>query len=479
MPVNVSNPQSNPQDDTGGMPASLYMTFIAMVAAIAGGLYGYDTGIISGALLQISGEFGLDHTRQELVAASILAGAVLGALGSTRLSARIGRRHTIMIVAALYAVGVLACALSPSALALGISRFVLGFAVGGSTQIVPMYIAELAPPNKRGRLVTYFNVSIGMGILLAAIVGFVLQQHWSWRWMIGVAVFPALLLLLGMTRLPASPRWLVEQGEFKRAKAALAKVRDTHSEVREEIAEIREVQERQEDAPGGWKALRQPWLRPALVAGLGVAAFTQLSGIEMMIYYTPTFLTDAGFGHSAALLAALGVALVYLAMTFVGKLVVDHVGRRRLTRVMMPVAALALFALGATFHFRLGGEHHGALVVALLLAFMVFNAGGIQVIGWLLGSELYPLSIRDQATGAHAAMLWGSNLLLTGTALSMVSWLGVGGAMAVYGALNVLGVLFVYFLVPETAGRSLEDIERSLHEGTFLPHARKVQGQAA
>lgn len=457
------------QDADSARSSSRYMSFVALVAAIAGGLYGYDTGIISGALLQISQEFTLNHVQQEWVAASILAGAVMGALGSTRLSARIGRRHTIMLVAALYALGVVACALSPSALILGISRFVLGIAVGGSTQIVPTYIAELAPPERRGRLVTYFNVSIGVGILLAAVVGFVLQDIWTWRWMIGVAVFPALLLLLGMTRLPFSPRWLVEQGQIQRAAKALSKVRDTRDEVRSEIAEIRESQKRLEETQTGWSALRQRWVRPALVAGLGVAAFTQLSGIEMMIYYTPTFLSDAGFGHSSALMAALGVALVYLVMTFIGKTVVDHVGRRRLTLMMMPFAALSLFGLAATFYFKLGGEHHGAWVVTMLLAYMVFNSAGIQVIGWLVGSELYPLSVRDHATGAHAAMLWGSNLLLTGTALSMVNWLGVGGAMAVYGVLNVLGVLFVFFFMPESAGRSLEDIERSLHEGRFLP----------
>jgi hypothetical protein len=194
-----------------------------------------------------------------------------------------------------------------------------------------------------------------------------------------------------------------------------------------------------------------------------------LSGIEMMIYYTPTFLTQAGFGHSAALLAALGVAITYLLMTFLGKLVVDHIGRRALTLWMMPFAALALVVLGAVFHFDIGGEHRGAFVVACLIAFMVFNAGGIQVIGWLIGSEIYPLRIRDRATGAHAAMLWGSNLLLTGTALSMTHWLGVGGAMWVYAGLNALGFLFVFVCLPETKGRSLEEVEESLHDGTFGP----------
>lgn len=459
------------EENTGSrLSPNAYLAVIASVAAIAGGLYGYDTGIISGALLQISNEFHLDHTSQEWVTAAILGGAVIGSLGCTRLSAKIGRRRTIMLIAACYVLGVVACALATSALLLGVFRFFLGMAVGGSTQIVPVYIAELAPPDKRGRLVTYFNVSIGVGILLAAIVGFALQNYWSWRWMIGFAAIPAMVLLLGMTQLPFSPRWLVEQGNYDTAHEELAKVRETNEQVTHEIKEIRKAQNRLKNFIRGWQALLQPWVRPSIVAGMGVAAFTQLTGIEMMIYYTPTFLTMAGFQHNGALLAALGVATVYLVMTFIGKTIVDKVGRRPLALYTMPFAAITMFALGATFRFKLGGEHHGAFVVLFLLLFMVFNSGGIQVIGWLMGSELYPLSVRDKATGAHSAMLWGSNLFLTGTALTMVNGLGVGGAMVVYGILNVLGFLFIYFLVPETKGRSLEDIEKSLHEGTFSPH---------
>ncbi len=183
-----------------------YMAMVATVAAIAGGLYGYDTGIISGALPQIAQDFELNHRAQELVTAAILLGAVIGALSSTRMSARLGRRLTIVIVAGIYCVGVVAAAISPNVWCLGLSRLVLGFAVGGSTQIVPTYIAELAPPEKRGRLVTYFNVSIGVGILLAAIVGVAGQNLFTWRWMIGVALVPSLVLLFGMTRMPRSPR---------------------------------------------------------------------------------------------------------------------------------------------------------------------------------------------------------------------------------------------------------------------------------
>ncbi|AFC87566.1 sugar porter family MFS transporter [Frateuria aurantia] len=455
---------------TTSLSASGYMTMIASIAAIAGGLYGYDTGIISGALGQISHDFSLSHVGEELVTAAILAGAVIGSLVCTQLSAGIGRRRTIMVVASVYVIGVLAAAASPNAWLLGISRLVLGFAVGGCTQIVPTYIAELAPPDKRGRLVTYFNVSIGVGILIAALVGFGLQDRWSWRIMIGVAVIPSLGLLLGMTKLPFSPRWLVEQDEIDAARQALMQVRETRQEVREEIRDIQSIQAEKEQASGlGWGGLAQAWVRPALIAGLGVAAFTQLSGIEMMIYYTPTFLSDAGFGHSAALLANVGVAVVYLTMTFCGKLIVDRVGRRHLALWTAPFAALALFVMGAVFKFDLGGAWHGQLVVACLLTYMLFTSIGIQVIGWLIGSEIYPLGIRDKATGLHSAMLWGSNLLLTVTALSMTHWLGVGGAMVVYGLLNVAGFLFVLRRVPETAGRSLEDIEQALKDGSFLP----------
>ncbi|MFM0229858.1 sugar porter family MFS transporter [Paraburkholderia sediminicola] len=447
-----------------------YMRMVASVAAIAGGLYGYDTGIISGALPLIARDFGLGYRAQELVAAMILLGAVIGALSCTRLSATLGRRRTIVIVSVIYSVGVVAAALSPSVWWLAISRLVLGFAVGGSTQIVPTYIAELAEPEKRGRLVTYFNVSIGIGILLAAIIGVAGNEMFNWRWMIGVAVVPSLILTFGMTKLPFSPRWLVEQDRIHEARVELSKVRDSRETVRRELADMQDVAAQQaRESVRGWRALREPWVRPALVAGLGVAAFTQLTGIEMMIYYTPTFLRDAGFGASASLWAALGVAITYLVMTFIGKLVIDHVGRRTLSLATLPVAVASLLVFGAVLRFNLGGHAQQYWVVGCLIAFMIFNSGGIQVIGCLTGAEIYPVSIRDQATGAHAAMLWGSNLLLTGSALTMTNWLGVGGAMWVYAGLNALAWIFIFVAMPETRGRSLEDIERALKGGTFAP----------
>lgn len=479
MSDNLNDPNSTsldpePSKDTSSFGAEVYLLSTAGIAAIAGFLYGYDTGIISGALLQISNEFSLSHNVQEMVTSAILVGAVIGALGSGKVASIIGRRYTIMAVAVIFVVGVMCCGFSVSAFWLGMSRLLLGAAVGGASQIVPVYIAELAPPEKRGRLVTYFNISIGVGILAAGLVGAFLQDVWSWRTMIMVAAIPAAILALGMISLPESPRWLVGQKRLKEARHALGLVRETNREVMRELRSIEKTRKASSKAErAGWSEVRKPWVRPALVAGLGVAAFTQLSGIEMMIYYTPTFLSDAGFSHTAALYSALGVAVIYLVMTILGKLIVDHVGRRTLALVMMPPAALSLFGLGAVWLLGMDGPSTSWLIVGFLFAFMVFNAGGIQVIGWLMGSELYPVAIREKATSLHAATLWGSNLILTGTALTMVNLLTIGGAMWFYALLNVLGFLFILFLVPETKGKSLERIESDLQEGNFTPLQKK------
>src|ERR1035437_1194871 len=447
-----------------------FLYVITWVTAIAGFLYGYDTGIISGALLPISSEFHLGHRMQEIVASAILVGAVLGALSCGTISERIGRKRTIMTVALVFCAGSLASSLSPSPQLLALSRILLGFAVGGSSQVTPMYIAELAPPRQRGRLVISFNLSIGIGILVANIVGFTLQDVWSWRWMIAAAVFPAIILFLCMLRLPESPRWLAENLSIESARGVLERFRDNGADVKFELAEIRQVV----DAGGsgrkaGGSMLAEPWLRPAAVAAFGVAAFTQLSGLETMIYYTPTVLSGAGFGKSAALLASLGVSIVFVSMTAIGRQIVDRVGRRRLTLVMVPGTVVSLLVLGIMFRMDMAKTAQGSwLLVVCLLVYMVFNAGGVQVIGWLMGSELFPLAIRGKASSVHAATLWGSNVIITSTALSMVSLLGPGGAMWVYAGLNCLGFLFVWRFVPETSGHSLEDIENHLRAGKFM-----------
>lgn len=445
------------------------LRFAALVSAVCGGLYGYDTGIISGALLSMTDEFHLSHHMQEIVTAAILAGAVIGALATSWLSERVGRKVTVMAVAGVFAVGAVACSLVPTVALLVAARLLLGVAVGASTQVVPMYISELAPPERRGNLVTMFNVAIGIGILLANIVGVSLHAVWTWRPMVAIAAVPAMVVFVAMLFMPRSPRWVAENHGLEQAAEILGQVRETRRDVRSELRQIQEIARDTRPEESGWRGIGQPWVRPALLAALGVAFFTQCGGLEMMIYYAPTFLADAGFGRSSALYASLGVAVVYAIVTLLGCLFVDRIGRRRLMLVMIPGSVLSLVGLGAMFA---TGATHGAaswLTIVFLLAFMLFNSGGIQVCGWLLGSEMFPLSMRGPATALHAAMLWGSNLVVTGTALSLVQAVGLGSTMWIYAGINLVSFVFVLLFVPETAGASLEAIEDALRKGRFRP----------
>ena len=443
------------------------LVLTAVASAISGFLYGYDTGIVSGALLQIRRDFDTGSGMEQLIAASILLGAVAGALVGSRLSEAWGRHRTILLIAIVFVVGTLASGLAPSAVLLCVARLVLGFAVGAATQTVPMFVAELSPARYRGRLVLTFQVAIGVGILVSTIVG--ATGAFSWRWMVGMAAVPAAVLFFLMAPLPESPRWLVKVDRRDDARKNLERVR-TGGDLDAELREIEELEEQERTSPTrGWSGLRKSWVRPALLVGCGIALFTQLSGIEMIIYYTPTILTDVGFTEHKALLVSVALAVTYLVMMLVGFGIIDKVGRRRLTLTMIPGAAFALFVLGLVF--VVGGDNADTawLLITCLVVFMFFNAGGLQLMGWLTGSEIYPLPVRGAGTAVQSAVLWGSNTVITLTLLTMIEAIGVGPSMWVYAAFNVLAWVFVLRRFPEMTGLSLEDIERSLRKGKFRP----------
>jgi MFS family permease len=270
--------------------------------------------------------------------------------------------------------------------------------------------------------------------------------------------------------LPESPRWLVKRDRRADALAVLGRVRPTGTDNEPELREVVETEEAERQATTrGWAGLRRSWVRPALIVGCGVAIFTQLSGIEMIIYYAPTILTDNGFSDAQALDVSVALGVTYLVMMVIGLAIIDRVGRRRLTLVMIPGTAVALFLLGLIFVTGNGGPQSNGLIIACLIAFMIFNAGGLQLMGWLTGSEIYPLGVRSAGTSVQSACLWGSNLLISTTVLAMINAIGVGGTMWVYCAFNVAAFVFLYARLPDFTGRSLEEIEGSLRRGRFRP----------
>jgi len=452
--------------DGGGLTGAVVV--VALVSAISGLLYGYDTGIISGALLQISDDFSTGNGWEQVIAASILAGAVVGALTCSRLGERRGRRGTLLVVALVFVVGTIGAALAPDPVTLSLARLVLGFAVGGATQTAPVFVAELAPTRYRGRLVLCFQIAIGAGILIATLVG--ASEKVDWRISIGSAAVPAVIMFLLMVRLPESPRWLLKNDQGDRAREALERVRPHGSDVSGELEEMSDlVHAEAEASTKGWRGLREPWVRPALVVGCGLAIFTQLSGIEMIVYYSPTILTDNGFDDSVALRVSVALGATYLVVQLIGLAIIDRVGRRRLTLITLPGAALALIVLGTFFVTDNTGRDQIPYIVATLVAFMAFTAGGIQLMGWLTGSEIYPLATRSAGAAAQSASLWGTNLLITLTLLSIMDGIGTGQTFWLYAAFNIAAFVFLFRKMPELTGHSLEEIETRLHEGKFRP----------
>ncbi|WP_082959338.1 sugar porter family MFS transporter [Mycobacterium mantenii] len=457
--------------DTGagsGKQLTSAVVIIALVAAISGMLYGYDTGVISWALLQLTQDFNISEGWQQVIAASILLGAIIGALTCSRLSDLRGRRGTLLMLAVVFIVGAVWCADARDSVALSLGRLVLGFAVGGATQTAPMYVAELSPPAYRGRLVLCFQIAIGVGVLTTTLVG--VSDSTNWRGPIGLACVPAAIMLWLLLRLPESPRWLVKQGDRNAAQAVLERVRPEGYDVGTELDEAIELARIERTAgTRGWAGLRDAWVRPALVLGCGIAVFTQLSGIEMIIYYAPTILTDDGVYRSVALRLSVGLGAAYLVAQLIGLAIIDRIGRRRLTLIMVPGAAISLFVLGLLFVTSGSGRAVIPYIMICLIAFMLFNGGGLQLMGWLTGSETYPLAVRPAATAVQSATLWGTNLIITLTMLSLIKAIGVGPSMWLYALFNVAAWIFVYFRMPDLTGKSLEEIENKLSEGKFRP----------
>lgn len=430
----------------------------AAIAGLGGLLFGYDTGIIASAMLFIRSDFGLGSFEQGLVVAAVPIGAAFGALAASRLSDVYGRRITIIASACVFIAGALASAAAPDTLVLVLSRLVIGVAIGFASATAPVYISEMAPPEVRGRLVSFFQLSVTVGILVAYLVGLGLDASESWRWMLGLGVVPGLALLAGMVRMPRSPRWLVMVGRDYDARATLAKIRSgREDEINLEIADI-EQELGQE--PGGWSELREPLMRAALTVGVGLAILQQVTGINTVIYYAPTIVQFTGVDStSSAILASVGVGVVNVAMTLVAVRLLDRVGRRSLLLVGVAGMAISLFTLGLAFDGTDEDTFSSVLAIGSLMTFVAAFAVSLGPIFWLINSEIYPLRVRSKAASLGTTANWVFNFIVSLTFLLLIQELGRSGAFWLYSGVSVLTFLFCWKLVPETKGKPLEEIQ--------------------
>ena len=439
--------------DNKAKPEVKPFVYVAVgIAAVGGLLFGYDTGVISGAILFIKKQFSLSATMEEIVVSAVLVGAVMGAVIGGALTDRFGRRKLIILAGIIFTVSALGTALAPTIPWLIAAMIVSGIAIGIASFISPMYIAEVVPAKVRGSLVAVNMLAITSGIVIAYLVDYAFSFSGQWRYMFGLAAIPSIALTIGMWRLPDSPRWLIGQSRVEQAKQILQRVR-TEANVSPEITEIQQSTKIQ--GAGGMKGLFQPSLRMPMIVGLGLAVFQQITGINTVIYYAPTIFKFVGIAAvGPAILAGAGLAMVMWLFHVLAIFLMDRVGRRPLLLIGVAGQIVGLAILGAAFQFPQLASFKSYVAIGGLVIYVACFAFGLGPIFWLLISEIYPLKIRGAAMSAVTVTNWALNLAVAVTFLTLVGVLGHAGTFWLYGVIAASAWVFFYRLVPETKGQN-------------------------
>ncbi|KAJ1730741.1 hypothetical protein LPJ61_002861 [Coemansia biformis] len=506
-----------------------FVLFIVFCIAIGGLLFGYDTGVISGALVVIKDEWGLTSTQQEFIVAGTTLGAIGGGLAAGYFADRWGRRLITLLSSVVFIAGALIMTFSSHYSVLIAGRVVVGLGVGAASMVAPVYIGELAPREFRGRLVTLNVLAITGGQLVAYLVTWALADvHNGWRWAFAVSAFPAAIQLCCLPWLPESPRVLIQRGRDDRARAILQRINGAKvpaSVVDGELDEMRESM-RRESSTRYRDLLRKANLWPLAVA-CGLQLMQQFSGFNSTLYYSSTILKMAGFSsNKSATQFSIAIAATNMVMTIVAIAIIDRFGRRRLLMTSFAGMIVGLVLLGIAFIFVVGlvtitkdqcGEYawcsacalddrcgwsQGSsvcaakaaglfddltdtcepttgreragtwLALASLIFYVALYAVGLGNVPWLVQSEIFAQGIRSKAGSIATATNWVSNFIISVTYLTMTQHITASGTFWLYAGIMVLGLVFVYLMVPETKGLRLEDIQRLFVEGG-LAHRKR------
>ena len=431
-----------------------FSLFVSIIAAIGGLLFGFNTAVVSGALIFLEEDFQLTILLQELIVSIILIGALIGACIGGLLADKIGRKPTLMLTSILFVIGSFLLTTADAIPMLFVGRGILGLSVGVVSVVVPLYIAEMSDPTHRGTLVSLNQLGVACGILLAYIINFSFADSGEWRSMFGFGIIPAVVLFIGMFFIPETPSHLANIGKKVKAKKILKKIRVITSDE-----EVVLKAKKSTTKAVGWSHVFHKSLRGALFVGIGLSIFQQITGINTIIYYAPQIFQKAGFETaSTAILASMSIGVMNVIMTFVALWLIDIVGRRPLLLTGIIGMIVSLLVLGFAFIFV--KEYIGITSVISLMCYVSFFAIGLGPIVWLIISEIYPLEIRGRAMGVAIFFNWAANYIVSLTFLTLIQFLGAAGAFWFYAAVGVFALWFVFKKVPETKNKTFEQVQK-------------------
>jgi major inositol transporter-like SP family MFS transporter len=451
-----------------------FLKTITWLSTFGGVLFGYDTGVINGALPYMSrpDQLNLSSFMEGLVSSSLLFGAAIGSLVAGRLSDHVGRRKVLLYLAILFLFSTLGCTLSPTAEVMIGFRFLLGLAVGAASAIVPMLLAEMATPELRGRMVNNNDLMVVSGQLAAfvfnAIIANTLGDHSNtWRYMMVLATIPAVGLWFGMLIVPESPRWLASNGKIGAALDVLRRIRE-ESLAQSELQEIQQnITEENKLSKATFKDLGVPWIRRIVFIGIGIGIVQQVTGVNSIMYYGTEILQSAGFGIKAAIIGNMANGVISVIGFLVGFYNLRKFSRRKLL-MGGQIGIITTLCLIAIVPSVLKGTAVMPYVVLLLtVSFLFFQQSAVSVVTWVLLAEIFPLRLRGLGMGIAVFFLWIADFFVGLLFPPMLSHLGLTYTYLVFVAVNLLAVAFTKFCVPETKGFTLEELEQR-----FRTHGR-------
>lgn len=440
----------------GQAGASKRSVAVAVIAALGGLLFGYDTGVISGALLYIQRSFELNAAQESTVTAMLLVGAAIGAFVGGRVADALGRRRTILIGALGFIIGSIWCAFSNSAVELGAARTLLGLCIGGVSIVVPMYISEMAPSAIRGRLVSLNSLMIVIGQLIAFLTNSALAGIGSWRWMLGLGAVPAVVLLVGMFMLPDTPASLLRHGHEDKALKVLRSVQGPTAELTE--VSVAEASQSESQRAAERRALKVPWIRRTVIIAMLIGVTQQVTGANAIMYFAPTMMNKVGLSTESSVYTSILIGTASVIACAIGMSIIDAIGRRRMLLIGLSGCAASLLVLAPVYRLSKDSMAGAFASLALMTVFIVFQQAAVSVATWLLISEIVPDEVRGAGMGLAGLALWVANWFVAQAFLPMVDAVGGAWSFFFFAVTGALALVFTVKAVPETSGRTLSEI---------------------